>query len=161
MNKISPRSANQLYEIIQLLPEYSKEKIPISIINLLKDKKLDTGEITISTIEHINNDALLDETKKYLSYIFLNYLASEDERKEFNQILEENENKYQKTLKEKYNPDNIFNNGKSIENDIKLDEIKLEEISLEKNNNLIKVEEKNFWSKIIKRIKEIIKSKKI
>lgn len=157
MNKISPRSANQLYEIIQLLPDDSKEKIPLSIIKLLEKKKLDTNEITISTIEHINNDALLDETKKYLSYIFLNYLANEDERKEFNQILEENENRYEKTLREKYNPDNIFNSNKETEKSPILENITIEEIELNENNKMIKVEDKKWWNKILEKIIKIIK----
>ena len=156
MNKISPRSANQLYEIIQLLPDDSKEKIPLSIIKLLEKKKLDTNEITISTIEHINNDALLDETKKYLSYIFLNYLANEDERKEFNQILEENENRYEKTLREKYNPDNIFNSNKETEKSPILENITIEEIELNENNKMIKVEDKKWWNKILEKIIKII-----
>lgn len=83
MNKISSKAAKQLYEIILLLPDDRKSKIPLSIMNLLELKKLDTEEINIKSIRDINDAELLDETKKYLSYILLRYLANEEEKNEF------------------------------------------------------------------------------
>lgn len=83
MNKMSSKAATQLYEIILLLPDESKSKIPLSVMNLLEFKKLDTEEINIKNINDINDAELLDETKKYLSYILLRYLANEEEKNEF------------------------------------------------------------------------------
>ena len=40
--------------------------------------------------------------------LMLNYIANEQEKNEINNILAENEKKYEEELKEKYNPDNLF-----------------------------------------------------
>lgn len=147
MNKMSSRAATQLHEIILLLPNESKSKIPLSIINLLENKKIDTEEINIKSAEHINDSAILDETKKYLSYIFLNYLATEDEKKEFNHILNENELRHQIFLRNKYDIANIFGVEEKKNNTLEIEEISVE-TQEEEVKTLIKYEEKKWWNKI-------------
>ena len=127
MNKISSKAATQLYEIILLLPSEYKSKIPMTIMSLLQNRKIAIEEINIKSAEHINDTALLDETKKYLSYIFLNYLADEDEKKESNLEVE----------------------------DIRIDEEELKEKDNE-NNQLIEIKGKNWFSKILEKIKKLI-----
>ncbi len=150
MNKISSKAATQLYEIILLLPSEYKSKIPMTIMSLLQNRKIAIEEINIKSAEHINDTALLDETKKYLSYIFLNYLADEDEKKEFNHILDENEARHQALLKNKYDTTNMFR----VE-DIRIDEEELKEKDNE-NNQLIEIKGKNWFSKILEKIKKLI-----
>lgn len=152
MNKMSSRAATQLHEIILLLPNESRSKIPLSIINLLENKKIDTEEINIKSAEHINDSAILDETKKYLAYIFLNYLATEDEKKEFNHILTENELRHQIFLRNKYDIANIF--GEKEKNPIEIEEISIE-TPKEEVKPLIKYEERKWWNKILDKIKKI------
>ncbi len=154
MNKMSSRAAIQLHEIILLLPDERKSKIPLSIINLLENKRIDTEEINIKSAEHINDSAILDETKKYLAYIFLNYLATEDERKEFNHILTENELRHQIFLRNKYDIANIFGVEEKAKNTLEIEEISIETPE-EEVKTLIKYEEKKWWNKILDKIKKI------
>lgn len=158
MNKISSRAATQLYEIILLLPNDSKSKIPLSIMSLLENRKIDTEEVNIKSAEHINDAALLDETKKYLSYIFLHYLANDEEKKEFNHILDENEARHQTFLRNKYNIADIFGVEEKNKYKIEIENIEVEEISEEnENNQLVEIKEKSWFSKILDKIKKIIR----
>ena len=43
-----------------------------------------------------------------MSFIFLNYLATEEEKKEYTKIIKNNEEQYQKALDHKYSIKNIF-----------------------------------------------------
>ena len=144
MDKMTKTAACQLYEIVEMLPSEEKNKIPENIISLIDERKerYIKSDKYIS-IEDIN---LTDETKKYLGYIFLNYLANEDEKTEYRNIISENENRYQNNLKEKYNTDNLFSKkeSKSAENH----KIKAE---------MIVVENLKWWDKIIAKIKKLFK----
>lgn len=144
MDKMTKTAACQLYEIVEMLPSEEKNKIPENIISLIDERKerYIKSDKYIS-IEDIN---LTDETKKYLGYIFLNYLANEDEKTEYRNIISENEDRYQNNLKEKYNTDNLFSKkeSKSTENH----KIKAE---------MIVVENLKWWDKIIAKIKKLLK----
>lgn len=157
MNKISSRAATQLYEIILLLPDDNKAKIPLSIIKLLENKKINTDEVNIKSAEHINNNAILDETKKYLAYIFLKYLANDEEKNEFNHILDENEARHQVFLRNKYDIANIFGVEKENKEDEFAEKLEVSQINIDENNKLIKIEEKRWWDKMLEKIKYIIK----
>lgn len=144
MDKMTKTAACQLYGILEMLPSEEKNKIPENIISLIDERKerYIKSDKYIS-IEDIN---LTDETKKYLGYIFLNYLANEDEKTEYRNIISENEDRYQNNLKEKYNTDNLFSKkeSKSAENH----KIKAE---------MIVVENLKWWDKIIAKIKKLFK----
>ena len=144
MDKMTMTAACQLYEIVEMLPSEEKNKIPENIISLIDERKerYIKSDKYIS-IEDIN---LTDETKKYLGYIFLNYLANEDEKTEYRNIISENEDRYQNNLKEKYNTDNLFSKKKSKSAENR--EIKAE---------MIVVENLKWWDKIIAKIKKLFK----
>ena len=55
-----------------------------------------------------------DKTRALLAMIYRNYLCSEQEKKEFEKTLFENEEKFQKKLREKYNPDAIFQRNSEV-----------------------------------------------
>ena len=144
MDRMTKTAACQLYEIVEMLPSEEKNKIPENIISLIDERK----ERYIKSDEYISIEDinLTDETKKYLGYIFLNYLANEDEKTEYRNIISENESRYQNNLKEKYNIDKMFSKkeSKSAENH----KIKAE---------MIVVENLKWWDKIIAKIKKLFK----
>lgn len=78
--------------------------------------------------------------------LYRNYFCSEEERQEIDQKLQENEEKYQQQLREKYNPDRIFNNKIMNEK--------------EKHNQpiqLIEYKERKWYHKIFEKIASILK----
>lgn len=108
MSSISPKSAKELYQILSFLSENDFKKIPgeeIEYIERIKDNNYITN---INSMEDINSNNIMEETQKYLAYIFLNYLATEEEKIEYREILKENEKRYQKELEEKYDITKIF-----------------------------------------------------
>ena len=87
---------------------------------------------------------LLPETVVLLGYIYRKYWCDEEEKFEFDKVIQDNEDEYQRKLKEQYNLDKIFESNKGNK--------------LEKNNSLVIFNEKE---NIFKRILNFIKSKLI
>lgn len=108
MNKISIDSATQLNKILSFLSEDINKKIPKDILKIINDKTNNNICANINEVKDIKEENILPETRKYLSFIFLNYLATEEEREEYTKIIKNNEEEYQKFLRKKYNVDNIF-----------------------------------------------------
>ena len=146
MDKMTKTTACQLYEIVEKLPSEEKNKIPSKIILLINEKK--EGYKLSENIFSIDDISLTEESKKYLAYIFLNYLANEEEKKEYENIISENEKKYQEILSEKYSVENLF-----LKKEIKDDE------NTEKTIDLITIENKKWWESFIEKIREFFKSK--
>ena len=68
-------------------------------------------------------DRQKDEAIAMIALLHLNYWCCDNNEKErLNTIFDDNENKYQKELSEKYNPDNLFKNKqpkiKTVENSV-------------------------------------------
>ena len=148
MNEISVQSATQLNKILSFLTQEDKQKIPADMIRIL-EKKADTIDTKIRKISDIDEENILPETRKYLAYIFLNYLATEEEKKEYSIILKNNERQYQNYLKKKFNPENIFiNKQKNIKNE-----------NIEEKQNLPVVSKKNIFQWIWEKLKRIGRKK--
>jgi len=145
LDKMSIKSAIQINTILSFLPQDRKEKIPENVWNKIKDKSDNFIDTNIKEPQDIKEKNILPETKKYLSFIFLNYLSTKEEREEYIKIIKNNEEIYQKLLSEKYNKDNIFKKAKTpvnIEN---------------KQINLPAKIEKNFFKIILNKIKSLFK----
>lgn len=111
MNQISKESAKELFTIMKLLPEEEFQKIPFEILKkleILQEEK----EIKIQKIEDIKPENMLEETKNNLAYLFLNYLANEEEKEAFSLLLQENEERYQNEATEKYSIEQKFEKKK-------------------------------------------------
>lgn len=150
MNKISKESATQLNKILSFLPEDKMRKIPEDIWKQIIDKTDNSVNTKIDDIEDITNENILLETRKYLSFIFLNYLATDEEREEYTKIVKSNEEQYQKFLNKKYNVDNIFRNKESI--------VTINQEHIEENNLPIECKEK-FFEFILNKIKSLLKKR--
>ncbi len=114
MNEISIQSATQLNKILSFLSEDVKKKIPEIIWKKIYEK-IDTHiDTKINEVSDIKEENILPETRKYLSYIFLNYLATKEEKEEYIEILKNNEEQYQGFLKKKYNTENMFRKKENL-----------------------------------------------
>ena len=77
--------------------------------------------------------------------IYRNYLCSDDEREKFDKTLFQNEEEYQKKLREKYNVDHIFDNH-------------LESMKKNKQTiDLIEYKEPKWYHKIFEKILSLFK----
>ncbi len=149
---VSVEYSEAIVEVLEIL-QYSEdniiEKIPKKLIEFWQRNKSATYRPNLDHSKSINEMNLKNKTKSIITMIYLNYLCDDVEKNDINLTLENNEEKYQRELREKCNPDNIFKkNNKSHE----IAENVTENVT---ENNVAMVEYKE---PIFKRIINIIKS---
>lgn len=132
MGSIDTKSATELYKVISLFSDEDRNKIPEEFIELIDSNK---NDIEID----INN--LGETTRRYLAYVYLNYILDENDKKIYMQILEQNEQRNQKKIKEKYDIDKIFAERNQVNTEEK---------------SLAIVDNKKWYQKIFDKIKKLI-----
>ena len=134
-------------EIEEVLAHTQKElvqKIPINIRNFFLEN---TKNVTDYTAKYnpdvsLNEQELLDETKGILTLFYRDYWCSEEEKKKLENILNENERKYQEELRKEYNPD-VFAKSTNIE-----------VIDKETSNMPAVIVELKWYEKVLEKIKK-------
>ena len=110
---VSVEYSEAIVEILDILnnsDETIYNKIPKKLIEFWQRNKSETYKPNLDHSKKLTEMNLKEKTKSIIAMIYLNYLCDEDEKKETILILKNNENAYQKEIREKYNPDNIFKN---------------------------------------------------
>lgn len=145
MNNNYKKAFSEVYEILSLVNCDLISKIPIKLLNFIeleKDNSYVPNFITSIPLEEQN---LMKETIMILAIIKLNYWCSEEEKKEFTNMLNENEKIYQEKMNEKYKLDNIFK--KSIKKDI------VEEKKILNSQVAIEKYKESIFNKIVNKVK--------
>ena len=143
------RVYSEVYSVLNLLNENDLRRIPEDILFFIK-ANIDED------VDYMDKNQSLDEIKitrdaeDMLMLLTYHYLCDDTEKVEVNKIMEENEKKHQEELKEKYNPDNVFYNVKSPEEQSNSSTIETSEIIVTKES---------FISKIINKLKGFFKKK--
>lgn len=149
MNRISIEAATQLNKILSFLSEDVKQNIPQNIWQQINDKTDNNLYTKVNEIKDIKTENILPETRKYLSFVFVNYLASEEEKEEYNKIIKNNEDQYQKILNKKYSVDNLFKK-KGILTEV--------ELGYEEEKNILPIERKErFFEFILNKVKGLFR----
>ena len=139
----------EIDSFIELLPKEEKEKIPSKLKQYFKAEKDKETTKKLSMDIPIEKQNLQEETWNLIAMIYLKYLCEdEEEKKELEQIYDENEKKYREEMKEKYNPEKILENRgkKNI-------------VQQEEKNLPIKVQKESIIQKIIKFINKLFHKK--
>lgn len=139
---------NVFKETLEVLKHFDSEflsKIPNEFLNAMKEfASKSTITVNIDTSKNLIEQDISEECKEMISLIFYSYIATKEEKEELTELWNVNEEAYQKGLKEKYNVDNIFENSKK--------DIETESAENSKKE-LVEYKEKNFFQKIIEKIK--------
>lgn len=99
----------EIDSFIELLPKEEKEKIPSKLKQYFKAEKDEETTKKLSMDIPIEEQNLQEETWNLIAMVYLKYLCEDEkEKKELEQIYDENEKKYREEMKEKYNPEKIF-----------------------------------------------------
>ena len=101
-------AASEVLSILQHTDEEAVKKIPKKFIRFLEENSSRTYKPEFDTSKSIKDLKLKPKTEALLGIIYLKYWANEVERKEFYMRAKENEEKYQKNLREKYSTDMLF-----------------------------------------------------
>lgn len=126
----------EVLTIINLLDNDYKDKIPNKLVDFLKKEKNIDHIVEINPNIPLESQNLLEETIDMLAMMKLLYWCSNDgEKQELLNLLNENEEKYQKLLQVKYDPDKLFKNRYKEELEQKREETSI--VEYRKNNFII------------------------
>lgn len=144
----------EVYEILSYMPISYVQKIPNELLNLFEKKRNKEYKYNVDTKKKINEQDMLVKTKAILSTLYKEYWADSSTKEKILQKEEKERIEYQNALREKYNPENIFqtNNYSKETTQNKFNK------TLNRNDT-IEIYKDNFWKKIINKLKNIFKSK--
>ena len=141
------KTYTEVYEILNLLGNEYIKKLPIELYNHIDNNRDKKSIIEYDINKNILDQNISEDARDMIAYLNLQYWCTEEEREELMKKYQKNEIRYQEELKEKYNPDNLFNNKKTknIDND--------------NENAQIIVYRENIFTKIVNKIKRFLKIK--
>lgn len=137
------RAYVEILEIINHMGEEYKRKIPSKLLNFFEENK--DLNYTYQLTKTTNNGVFLDETISLLSMLESKYWATPEEKAILDKALKDNEIEYQKQLKEKYNPDNLFKKQDKMKNN---EEVTTNEVAMT-------VYKESIFKRFINKIKSI------
>ena len=109
MNIKTKEIYSEVYQVLNLLGNEYINKLPNSLLNMLKEKRnINYNPQYIEDIP-LNKQNIRKETLAIIALLHLNYWCdNEKEKLELKQILKNHEDKYQQELRNKYNSEDIF-----------------------------------------------------
>mgnify|MGYP000477768375 FL=1 len=133
----------EIDEILNLLEDDYREKVPKKVRDFFKEEKMKDYHPEIDIEKPLIEQNLKRETMVLLAILNLNYWCeNEKEKQRFLNELDKNEEE-KKELEEKYNPDNLFK--------------KKQDESTENNLQIIEYKKPNFIQILLTKIKKILK----
>ena len=131
-------------EVLSYLSEEDLNKIPEDIRNLIKENKDQNYKWEFDETKELKDQNLNRDTIIILSYLNMEYLLNEEQKKLMEQIHEYNEKKQEQEKHEKYKVEDLFTKKEKHDDEI------VKEKSQEQS--LIEYKE-NVFKRIIKKIK--------
>lgn len=110
----------EVLEIINNLSIEEYKKIPEDIIKFFEDNKSSNYEFKIDPNEDIEKQNISEEAGAILIGLYVDYFATDEEKKQINEILTMKDIIINQNKEKKYNSDNLFNDikfSKKIENE--------------------------------------------
>lgn len=148
MNIKTKEIYSEVYQILNLLGNDYIDKLPTSLINMLREKREINYNPEYTDDIPLNEQNIKKETMSIITLLYLNYWCEdEDEKLEVKQILKSNEDNYQLERRERYNPDNIFKNYKQ--------ESKKVEANIDDETSMMPYK-KSIFRKIINKLKSAL-----
>ena len=107
---ISSQTYSEVYEILKYMNKEVVMKIPIEILEKIKNKRDLNYKSKIDKEDIFNPDNVLPETIEVLNWIDVNFWMSEDKKEKIQKKVRKQELEENKLKEKKYNPDAIFKN---------------------------------------------------
>ena len=143
MDENLKKSLKETYEIIQNSENKIIEKIPSNFLKFIEDNMDKNYNPKINFDDENWKNKINNDTKAILALIYRDYIVDTEKRNKLIQEEKAQREIYEKELREKYNPDEIFKNKTVKENEVI------------NNNQLIEVKEASWYKKIIESILRI------
>lgn len=139
-------------EVLDILDNTNKadvNKIPSSFIKFLVDNASEDYKVNLDHSKSIGEMNLNEKTKEILGVIYINWWCDKKERENYRKQIKELEIKRQEEIKEKYNPNNIFERKNKVQeytNATKVDAMQNEAVAtIEYKESILK----KIWNKIL------------
>lgn len=156
---ITPLIAAEAIAILENTDIMLLAKVPAKLIESLQEKADELGRrVNLDYSKDFASQDISEEAKDIIALIYRDYWCTKEEREELNKKLEENEKKYQEELREKYNPDKIFESKESVKT---LDNPLNDGFSASQTENLslVKSDDLKWYQKIFNKIKTFFQNK--
>jgi len=145
-------------EVLDILNNTNKEdvaKIPSDFIEFLKEISSKNYVVNLDHSKPIRELEIKEETKEILGTIYINWWCDNKQKEQYKKQMQEQEEREQEELREKYNPNDIFKNKKSIQISNEIEEFN------SRNETLLIVNNKeNIIKRIINKFIKIFTTKK-
>ena len=137
-------------EVLDILDNTNKadvEKIPTSFIKFLVDNSSENYAVNFDHSKPMSELPMQEKTKEILGTIYINWWCTNEQRKKYKKQIEEQEKISQEKIKEKYDPNKIFENKmQEYERKEKIDKAKSKNITMvQYKENILK----KIWNKIL------------
>lgn len=145
---INSQVYSEVYEILKHMNKEVVMKIPMEMLDNIKNKRDLNYRNQIDKADIFNPDNVLPETIEILNWIDVNFWMSQDKKEKLLKVVRKKELEEEKIKKQKYNPNAIF--SKNVRVDLKQEQTE-KMIPL-----LIENKKENFFKKLIKNTKKIL-----
>lgn len=144
------RAYTEVIEIIKYFPNEEYAKIPLEKINYYKENMDKDYNFQINPNIELEKQNISREANAILVTLFNDYFATDRQKEILNNLLKQNQQILEELKQEKYNPNNLFMQSKTQQQN----KVTIQENNSE--NSLIGIKE-NFFNKFINFIKNIFK----
>ena len=151
----------QVDEILDYLNPEELKKIPENVRKTIKDNKDKNYEWKYDEGKKLEEQNLNRKSIAILSYLNMEYLLNDEQRKLMGQIHRVNEQKQEEEKRKQYNPENIFENKSNIKEDKTVQVASNESTSKEskESKNLAMTKKDRWYNKIKLYIKSLFSKK--
>ena len=151
----------QVDEILNYLNPEELKKIPENVRKTIKDNKDKNYEWKYDEGKKLEEQNLNRKSIAILSYLNMEYLLNDEQRKLMEQIHRVNEQKQEEEKRKQYNPENIFENKSNIKEDKTIQVASNESTSKEskESKNLAMTKKDRWYNKIKLYIKSLFSKK--
>lgn len=137
----------EVLEILNHMEKQYVEKIPLKLREFFQENSSKEYKFHINLTIPLEENKLKENTLSILAMLNLNYWCeNEEHKKELISKYNENEQKYQEKLRQKYNPDNLFKDKTQIP---------IQQSQTVQNNLAIVPVKESIFTKFIKKLKNI------
>ena len=153
---------SEVYGVIKALGKEYIRKLPKTVLKVIIENREENYNPKYNMSISLKKQDVNRKTLAMIALLHYNYWCdTEEDRQKLKTILENNEEKHQKEIREKYSNDKIFNNS-NIKKEEEKENIKETEIKNEVllDSNIVEYKQ-SFFSKIVEKIKKWVNRFKI
>lgn len=140
---------SEIYSVLNLLGKSYIEKLPKDLMDMIDEERNKEYNPEYTLSKDLDKQNINKKSLSVIALLHTNYWSDKEEKENLQKIFKLNEEKYQKELREKYNPDDVLK--------IKNKSEKIEQAEDEKQDKNITEYKESIFEKIINFIKRFFK----